>query len=127
MSNSRYAIGESVTAYNVNNYLVATARIDTVSNSSAVLTYVNESFSNTYTEFRGSTGGFSNNQVIHLVGNDPKSGNPGTTVTANVISVEDYNYSTIDFNPKVLNFIKTTFDTRLDTYDSGCSNIFWIC
>jgi hypothetical protein len=52
MANSKYKIVEGVVVYNSSGAVVATANIANVSNSEAVLTYVDESQNKIYTEWK---------------------------------------------------------------------------
>ena len=115
MANSRYVIGESITAYNANNYVVATANIISLANSTAVLSYIDESQINVYTEWSQSTGGFAANQILTLVGNN------GQNYKANIDYTNDYNYSVVSFQPKVLDFNKTDIQYEMDTYDQDAT------
>jgi hypothetical protein len=111
MSNNKYVIGEMIYAYNTTGTLVATANISAISNATAVLSYVDESLSSVYTEWSDSTGGFAANQVISLIGNS------GSNYKANVENIRNFNYSTISFQPKVLDFVKTDIQYEMNTYD----------
>ena len=111
MSNNNYIIGEGVSVYNANNYVVATANISTISNSTIVLSYIDESLVNIYSEWSQSTGGFAANQILTLIGPD------GQNYKANIDYVGNYNYSTVSLQPKVLNFVKTDIGYQMDTYN----------
>lgn len=111
MSNNKYVIGEMVYAYNSTGTIVATGNISAISNSTAVLSYVDESLSTIYTEWSDSTGGFEANQVLSLIGNS------GQSYKANVENVRNFNYSSVSFNPKVLDFVKTDIQYEMNTYN----------
>ena len=111
MANNKYIQGEFVSVYNANNYVVATGNITVVANSTAVLSYIDESQINIYSEWAQSTGGFAANQTLTLVGAG------GQTYKANVDYISDYNYSTVSLQPKVLDFVKTDIGYEMDTFD----------
>jgi hypothetical protein len=111
-SNTRYVVGESVSEYNVTGiYTGVSGTVAAVSNATAVLSYVDESSANIYTEWTESTGNFYQNNMITLVSNG------GNSFQANVTNIADYDYSVTSFEPKVLDFIKTDISYEMSTYD----------
>jgi len=113
VANSKYKIGEGVVVYNSIGTVVATANIANISNSEAVLSYVDESQNKVYTEWKQSTGNFSANQKLTLISNG------GDTYKANIDYIGDFNYSAVSFHPKVLDFVKTDINYEMDTYNLG--------
>ena len=113
MSNNKYIRGEFVSVYNANNYVVATGNISTIANSTVVLSYIDESQINTYSEWAQSTGGFAANQVLTLVGYN------GQNYKANIDYVGDYNYSVVSLQPKALDFVKTDIAYEMDSYNAN--------
>lgn len=115
MSNTRYVIGEQVNAYYASNgaYKGISATVSAIANSTAVLTYYNETGAATYSEFVVSTGGFANNLVIQSVRDS------GYNYRAEIQSVGKYNYSTVSLEPSVLDFVKTAISYEMDTYADG--------
>lgn len=118
MSNTRYAIGEQVNEYYASNgnYTGVSATVSAIANSTAVLTYYNESSAAVYSEFVVSTGGFANNLVIQSVRDS------GYQYRATIESVGKYNYSTVSFEPNVLDFVKTAVSYEMDTFNDGSTS-----
>lgn len=115
MSNTRYRIGEQVNEYYASNgnYTQVSATVSAIANSTAVLTYYNETSSSIYSEFVVSTGGFANNLIIQSVRDS------GYQYRAQIQSVGRYTYSTVSFEPNVLDFVKTAISYEMDTYNDG--------
>lgn len=115
LSNTRYVIGEQVSSYypGNNQYKGVTATVSAIANSTAVLTYYNEASAAVYSEFVVSTGGFANNLVIQSVRDS------GYQYRATIESLGRYNYSTVSFEPNVLDFVKTAISYEMDTYANG--------
>jgi len=115
MSNTRYTIGEQVNAYYASNgaYKGISATVSAIANSTAILTYYNETGAATYSEFVVSTGGFANNLIIQSVRDS------GYNYRATIESVGRYTYSTVSFEPNVLDFVKTAISYEMDTYANG--------
>jgi hypothetical protein len=117
-SNTRYQIGEKVTATS-GGYGVVTQ----IANNSAVLTFYNDTYSNVYVEMRQSTGGFKVGDWIQ----DTRSG--GYAFRAKITDILNYTYSGVHIKPDTLNFIKTGTQYSMDTYkvgalsDSGYVNV----
>ncbi len=115
MSNTRYTIGEQINGYYASNgnYTGVSATVSAIANSTAVLTYYNETSAAVYSEFVVSTGGFANNLIIQSVRDS------GYNYRAEIQSVGKYNYSTVSFEPNVLDFVKTAISYEMDTYNDG--------
>jgi hypothetical protein len=118
MSNTRYTIGEQVSAYYASNgnYKGISATVSAIANSTAVLTYYNETSAAIYSEFVVSTGGFANNLVIQSVRDS------GYNYRATIESVGKFNYSTVSFEPNVLDFVKTAISYEMDTLNDGSTS-----
>lgn len=114
MSNTRYRIGESVSVFDSGNqYKGITGVVTAVANSSAQLSYYDESSANIYAEFITSTGGFTTGDIIQSVRES------GYSYRANVKSIGDYRYSAVSFEPNALDFIKTNLRYEMQTYANG--------
>jgi len=107
-SNTRYQIGEKVTATSGGYGIVAA-----IANNSAVLTFYNDSYSNVYVEMAASTGGFKVGDWIQ----DTRSG--GYAFRAKITDMLNYTYSGVSIHPDVLNFTKTGSQYFMDTYKVG--------
>ena len=107
-SNTRYQIGEMVTATSGGHGIVAA-----IANNSAVLTFYNDSYSNVYVEMAASTGGFKVGDWIQ----DTRSG--GYAFRAKITDMLNYTYSGVSIHPDVLNFTKTGSQYFMDTYKVG--------
>ena len=113
-TNTRYQIGESVSVFDANgSYKGITGIVTTIANSHAQLSYYDESSSNIYAEFITSTGGFIQNTVIQSVRDS------GYDYRAEVQSINDYRYSSVSFEPNVLDFAKTGLKYEMQTYANG--------
>ena len=118
LSNTRYSIGEKIDVYAANGaYRGITANVATIANSSAKLSYYEESSANIYAEFINSTGGFTTNSVIRSVTNG------GYDYRAQVIYIGDYRYSAVSLEPKVLDFIKTDVSYEMKTTSNGTASL----
>lgn len=104
LSNTNYRVGERVNLYHTANgvYAGVSANVTAVANSTAQLSYMDETSANIYSEWITSTGGFRKNAVIQSL----TSG--GYQYRGTVTDILDYRYSAMSFEPKVLDFIKTT-------------------
>ena len=110
-SNTLYQIGEKVSVFQSNGYFKGiTGIVSAIANSSAQLSYYDESTGNIYAEFVTSTGGFDLGSTIRSVRDS------GYNYRANVASVGDYRYSAISFEPNVLDFSKTALKYQMQTY-----------
>ena len=107
-SNTRYQLGEKVTATSGGQGIVAG-----IANNSAVLTFYNDNYSNVYVEMSHSTGGFKVGDWIQ----DTRSG--GYAFHAKITDILNYTYSGAQFQPDILNFTKTGSQYAMDTYQVG--------
>lgn len=114
LSNSGYRIGETITALNPTTLAtVGSATVSAIANGTASLTYVYERAANTYAEWSQSSGKFATNNTIRLVGTD------ANIYSANILSINDFQYSVVSFEPKALDFVKTDITYKMNTYDDG--------
>ena len=118
LSNTRYSIGERIDVYAANGaYRGISANVASVANSSAKLSYYDETSSNIYSEFISSTGGFTANSIIR------SSSYAGYDYRGQVTYVGDFRYSAVSFEPKVLDFIKTDIGYEMKTVANGSSSL----
>ena len=118
LSNTGYTVGEKVDVYAANGaYRGISANVASVANSSAKLSYYDETSSNIYSEFIGSTGGFTANSVIR------SSAQSGYDYRGQVIYVGDYRYSAVSLEPKVLDFVKTDISYEMKTVANGTASL----
>lgn len=118
LSNTGYTVGEKVDVYAANGaYRGISANVASVANSSAKLSYYDETSSNIYSEFISSTGGFTANSVIR------SSAQSGYDYRGQVIYVGDYRYSAVSLEPKVLDFIKTDISYEMKTVANGTASL----
>jgi hypothetical protein len=111
VSNTRYQIGEKVNVFNsTGGYKGITGIVTAIANSSAQLSYYDESSSNIYAEFVTSTGGFIQNLMLQ------STRDSGYTYRADIKSINNYKYSSISFEPNVLDFVKTALKYEMNTY-----------
>jgi hypothetical protein len=114
LSNTGYQIGEKIDVYaNNGSYKGISATVASVTNSIAKLSYYSETSANIYSEFVNSSGGFVQNTVIRSLGNS------GYTYRGEVDYVGDFRYSSISFEPKVLDFIKTDLNYEMRTVSNA--------
>jgi hypothetical protein len=111
LSNTGYIKGEKVNFFDANGiYSGVSCNVATVSNATAVLAYVDETSANVYTEWVKSTGNFSANDVIRSLTNG------GFQYRGVISDVEDFRYSSVSFEPRVLDFVKTGIAYGMKTY-----------
>jgi hypothetical protein len=114
LSNTGYRKGERVNFYDANGiYSGVSANVTAVSNATAILSYVDETSGNIYTEWASSTGGFRANDVVRSL----TSG--GFQYRGVVTDIEDFRYSSVSFEPKVLDFIKTGIVYSMKTHSNA--------
>ena len=114
LSNTRYKLGERVDVYAPNGYWKGIyGTVGSIANSSAQMSYYDESTSNIYAEFITSTGGFIEGQTMQSVSNS------GYDYRADVKTMHDYRYSAMSFEPNVLDFVKTAIKYDVNTYANG--------
>lgn len=117
LSNTRYVVGEKISVFNSNGVFKGiTANVVSIANSSAQLSYYDESSENVYAEFISSTGGFNVGSVIQ------STRNSGYDYRAKVMTVGDYRYSSVSFEPNVLDFVKTNLSYEMQTYANGSTS-----
>ena len=111
VSNTRYQIGEKVNVFNSSGgYKGISGILTAVANSSAQLSYYDETSANIYAEFTTSTGGFIQGMTIQ------STRDSGYNYRADVKSINDFKYSAVSFEPNVLDFIKTGLKYEMATY-----------
>lgn len=114
VSNTRYRIGERVNFFDANgSYKAITGVVTSIANSSAQLSYYDESSANIYAEFITSTGNFIEGQTIQ------STRESGYNYRADIKSIKDYRYSAVSFEPNALDFVKTALKFDMQTYANG--------
>lgn len=117
MANTQYRVGEKVDVYNGGSYAGVSATITAVANSTARLSDYVETSSLYYSEFTQSSGGFTaNSQIVNMRNN-------GQQYRANVSYVNDFTYSAVSFEPKVLDFLKTDLGYEMSTYSNNSNSM----
>lgn len=117
VSNTRYQIGERVGVYLANGWYKGISGVVTsIANSSAQLSYYDETSSNIYAEFITSTGNFIEGQTIQ------SARQAGYNYKADVKSIKDYRYSAVSFEPSVLDFVRTALRYDMQTYANGSTS-----
>lgn len=116
VSNTFFRSGETIDVYNGNVYARISASVSAVSNSTAVLSYVDETSPNVYFELVNSTGGFKVDDLIVDVSS-------GSQYSANIASIENYPYSASSFEPKVLDFLKTDLRYEMATVSNNSTTL----
>ena len=101
-SNTRYQLGEKVTATSGGYGIVSG-----IANNSAVLTYYNDQYANVYVEMSNSTGGFKVGDWIQ----DTRSG--GYAFRAQISDIKNYTYVGAQLQPDILNLDRKS--TRLNS------------
>lgn len=114
VSNTRYQIGEKVNVFDANgSYKGISGVVTSIANSSAQMSYYDESSANIYAEFITSSGGFIEGQTIQSVRD------AGYNYRAKIKSLKDFRYSSVSFEPNVLDFVKTALKYDMQTYANG--------
>ena len=109
-SNTLYRIGERIDFfYSTNNTIRCTANVTAISNSTAKLSYYNESASSIVAEFTGSSGGFVPGMIIQNM-------TEGPMYRAQIKSMTDLAYGAFSYEPTVLDFVKTNLQYEMLTY-----------
>ena len=117
-SNTKYQVGEKIDVYDANgSYKGITANVATVANTTAILNYYDESSINIYSEFINSTGGFALGTIIRSVKET------GYDFRAEVDYIDNFKYSTVSFEPKVLDFIKTDVSYEMKTTSNSTLSV----
>ena len=114
VSNTRYQLGERVSVYLANGWFKGiTGVVTSIANSSAQLSYYDETSTNVYAEFITSTGNFIEGQTIQ------STRQAGYDYKADIKSIQDYRYSAVSFEPNVLDFVRTGLRYEMQTYANG--------
>lgn len=112
VSNTFFRTGEVIDAYNGSTYLKVSASVSSVANSTAVLSYCDETSPNVYFEMINSTGGFKPDDLIVDISS-------GSQYSANIAVIANYPYSATSFEPKVLDFLKTDLRYEMATVSNN--------
>lgn len=118
VSNTYYQTGEGIDAYSNDGttYLKVSGTIQSVANSTAVLSYYKEAANKVYAEFKKSSGGFK-------VGDKLISTTSGPKYSFTVQSIDNFPYSMSSFEPRVLDFLKTDFKYEMATVANNSTSL----
>lgn len=110
MSNIRYTSGETVQIrYGANAGLKGTSTISNITRGVGFLEYYKESPTSTQMILTSSNGKFSAGETIFDISDEG---------SANIASINNLRYSVIDFEPAVINFVRTGVSYEMATYSN---------
>lgn len=110
MSNIRYTSGETVNIlYHANAALKGTATISSITRGVGYLEYYKESPTSTQMILSSSNGKFSAGETIFDISDEG---------SATIVSINNLRYSVIDFEPAVINFVRTGISYEMATYSN---------